>query len=61
MLQLKCDRCGQQLDRPGALLFSPPQGDGWLVEKHHLCVECYAVVVAQLQASDAKDPLPRRS
>jgi hypothetical protein len=36
MLKLHCDKCGKELTQPGALLFSPPTDDGWLVEKLHL-------------------------
>jgi hypothetical protein len=57
MLELKCNRCGDELKEPGALVFSPPTGDGWLVEKFHLCVDCWSLVSGQLKArSQSKDP-----
>jgi hypothetical protein len=56
MLDLKCDKCGQPLQQPGALAFGPPQGDGWLVEKYHLCVDCWSVIVAELKGSPPSTP-----
>jgi hypothetical protein len=50
MLELKCDKCGQELRHPGALVFSPPTSETWLVEKYHVCVECWPTVLAALQA-----------
>ncbi len=41
-LDIHCDRCGDPLTQPGALIFSPPQRR--TVEKYHLCVGCYEVV-----------------
>ena len=49
MVKLKCDRCGLELFEPGALLFSPPRRAEWIVEKYHLCVECWPKIVAQLR------------
>lgn len=49
MLDLKCDRCGRELKEPGALAFSPPKDDGWLVEKYHLCVDCWQAIREQLR------------
>jgi hypothetical protein len=49
MLNLKCDKCGRELSEPGALLFSPPRGDGWLVEKYHLCYTCWLATAAQFR------------
>jgi hypothetical protein len=46
MLNLKCDKCGRELSQPGALLFSPPTGEGWLVEKYHLCQDCWLATIA---------------
>lgn len=34
-----CNKCNKELDRPGALLFSPPYGK--IVYKYHICIECY--------------------
>ena len=50
MLNLKCDKCGQDLAQPGALLFSPPKHDQWIVEKYHLCVDCWSVIVGQVRS-----------
>jgi hypothetical protein len=44
MLSVACDRCGNLLTEPGALVFSPPQADCQQVEKYHLCVSCWAEI-----------------
>lgn len=43
MLKIRCYKCKKELDRPGAILLSPPLSfiDKSTVEKYHLCVECY--------------------
>ena len=48
MLKINCDVCGEELDEPGALLFSPPadsdeQDDYYCsgCDKYHICVTCY--------------------
>jgi hypothetical protein len=37
-----------ELDQPGALVFSPPMTESWIVEKYHLCAKCWSVVAALL-------------
>ena len=49
MLDLKCDKCGGNLNQPGALLFSPPIENGWTVDKYHLCVDCWSVLLEQVR------------
>lgn len=41
MFEIICDFCGEKLDLPGALIFSPPNDEGICVKKH-MCVLCYA-------------------
>jgi hypothetical protein len=41
MLKIDCDFCGQELKQPGALVFSPPQGELDVCLKQHMCRECY--------------------
>jgi len=36
----QCDLCQEKLDRPGALVFSPPEADG-RVNKLHVCMVCW--------------------
>jgi len=38
---VKCDRCYLVLTEPGALVFSPPEPDGSLCSKFHLCEDCW--------------------
>ena len=53
MLELKCDRCGAPLKQPGALMFSPPAGNQGLVEKYHLCVDCWWLLAKEVRRPDA--------
>lgn len=42
MLKIDCDTCGEELKQPGALLFTPPEGDPRCeCIKLHLCVKCF--------------------
>lgn len=43
-----CDRCGEELDEFGALLFSPPDKKN-MVRKYHLCKSCFKIIVAQFK------------
>jgi hypothetical protein len=57
MLTIQCDKCHLELREPGALVFSPPTTETWLVEKYHICIECWSEVAALLHVqkpSDAK-------
>ena len=38
-LLLGCERCGSTLDRPGPLVFTSPNSEGY-VQKVHLCAGC---------------------
>ncbi len=35
-----CDRCKNELNGFGAILFGPPGNDG-KVRKFHICIKCY--------------------
>jgi hypothetical protein len=41
MLELRCDVCQRELQEPGALVFSPPTTEAWIVEKYHVCTICW--------------------
>lgn len=47
MLEIKCDRCHEELKEQGALVFGPPPSRGlvnpmnFVVRKIHLCVRCW--------------------
>ena len=43
-----CDKCKQDLDDFGALLFSPPDEKN-NVKKFHLCKDCYNSLVQKLE------------
>ena len=45
----KCDQCGQELTDYGAILLSPPDGQG-MVKKFHICKSCYAKLEKQLES-----------
>jgi hypothetical protein len=49
MLNIQCDRCHSELKEPGALIFSPPTGTSWLVEKYHVCAACWIEVARLLE------------
>jgi hypothetical protein len=49
MLKLECDLCHQELKEPGALIFSPPTSEAWIVEKYHVCADCWPAIVALLK------------
>lgn len=44
---MNCDRCGLPLDKPGALLFSPPDIRKKVL-KRHICLECYGAIDLEL-------------
>jgi hypothetical protein len=54
MLELKCDKCGRELREPGALILSPPTTKEWLVEKYHVCADCWPAVSALLKETPAR-------
>jgi hypothetical protein len=42
MIKVICVKCKKELDKAGALLFSPPwKPDVEITTKQHLCCECY--------------------
>ena len=51
----KCKKCLLELDKPGAILLSPPD-KGEQVQKIHLCSVCYEVVVEGLRPILLMDP-----
>jgi hypothetical protein len=53
MLELKCDKCGRELTEAGALVFSPPKGEAWIVEKYHVCANCWPKLVAFVKGDKA--------
>ena len=46
----KCDRCGRELKKFGAILLSPPDEQS-TVKKYHICIECYAVFLEDMKAA----------
>lgn len=42
-----CDKCGKELREFGALLFGPPKNN--IVEKFHLCKNCYRTFTTLLK------------
>jgi hypothetical protein len=49
MLELRCDVCQRELQEPGALVFSPPTTDAWIVEKYHVCKNCWPTILGLLK------------
>ena len=56
MIKVECDRCGDELDEPGALLFGPPVGcfGQEEVAKLHLCILCADVVLDEIESFRAR-------
>ena len=42
----KCDFCGKELKRFGALLFGPPNKKS-VTKKFHVCTACYKKMIAE--------------
>ena len=54
-----CACCGKTLTEPGALVFSPPAGQGVAVNKvtkYHLCRECFEEIRAGHLDADFEGP-----
>ena len=39
MIKVHCFKCEKELEKPGAIVLSPPRGE--MVMKYHLCEECF--------------------
>jgi hypothetical protein len=48
MILVVCSVCNQELNEPGALIFSPPDKDG-KTKKDHVCVGCYKIIKEQFR------------
>jgi len=47
MIKVSCGNCFKELKEPGALLFSPPDGED-RCDKYHLCVPCFEKIMSKL-------------
>lgn len=54
MLSIVCDRCGGCLDKPGGLVFGPPDSSNRSV-KHHFCVGCYDSLLDWIELGGPND------
>jgi hypothetical protein len=61
-MKIKCNRCQQPLVKPGALVFSPPQGpwQSLAVLKFHICAECWPEVAMFVQGIATKRIVGRK-
>lgn len=57
MLELQCDICKRNLQEPGGLIFSPPTTESWVVQKYHVCTECWPEVVSLLEKQMPDDEI----
>jgi len=55
VLELNCDRCHRELKQPGALIFSPPTTATLLVEKYHICIDCWPTVATLIKNRNFDD------
>lgn len=46
-MKIQCIDCGNDLQEPGALIFSPPDKNDFC-QKLHLCVDCWEVLQEDL-------------
>lgn len=53
MINPKCDGCHKELDKFGALLFSPPVNN--IVIKNHLCEECFQKIIQFMFTINSKN------
>ena len=53
-IQPKCDRCGKELKKFGAILLSPPDEQS-TVKKFHICVDCYEELLKKMQITQRTD------
>jgi hypothetical protein len=64
MIKANCSRCRQELTKPGALVFSPPEGVlSSVALKFHICDECWPQIALFVQGIDTRkivgrDPVP---
>jgi hypothetical protein len=61
MLEIRCDICQRDLQQPGALVFSPPTSEPWLVEKYHVCASCWPEIEKLLKHEKPAATLPKRN
>lgn len=55
MINAKCSRCRQELTKPGALVFSPPEGVlSSVALKFHICDECWPQIALFVQGIDTR-------
>ncbi len=53
-LNIKCDKCGKELDEPGALVFSPPSNNKDVM-KYHICKTCWAKLADWIYDNDKRN------
>jgi hypothetical protein len=51
-LEIRCIRCAGFLTEPGALIFSPPDKDGFC-NKFHYCTDCYKDLVLYMMSANS--------
>lgn len=59
MIKTKCSRCQNELKKPGALVFSPPEGETSVALKFHICDECWPHIALIVQGIDNKQIVGR--
>lgn len=55
MIEVICNRCEEEMDSPGALVFSPPDREGGCL-KIHICRVCWGHVLFVASGDDMMDP-----
>jgi hypothetical protein len=49
MIEVICDKCGKEINKKGAILWSPPKlrflGEKETCEKYHICCSCFEKIL----------------
>lgn len=59
MIKPVCNKCNEELNDFGGILLSPPDSDD-NVKKHHLCKECYQIIVEGLKTNEKEGKTRKR-
>lgn len=51
MLDIKCDKCKKPINKPAALVFSPPDSKQ-KVKKYHVCMDCWFYLEKYIEEDD---------
>ena len=53
-LTFECAKCHTELERPGAIVLSPPDEYGRCT-KYHICTDCFSDILAEIRGQHVND------